>query len=68
MVDPTIAERLTGSQHADDQDRKVLDMMAQGLGYQEMAAALGTTQEAVDRRVTDLFRRMAGGGETRQRR
>jgi DNA-binding NarL/FixJ family response regulator len=44
VVDPTIAERLTGSQHADDQDRKVLDMMAQGLGYQEMAAALGTTQ------------------------
>jgi len=64
VVDPTIAERLTGSQHADDQDRKVLDMMAQGLGYQEMAAALGTTQEAVDRRVTDLFRRMAGGGES----
>jgi DNA-binding NarL/FixJ family response regulator len=31
VVDPTIAERLTGSQHADDQDRKVLDMMAQGL-------------------------------------
>ena len=64
VVDPTIAERLTGSQHADEQDRKVLDMMAQGLGYQEMAAALGTTQEAVDRRITDLFRRMAGGGES----
>jgi class 3 adenylate cyclase len=27
-----------------------------------MADALGTTQEAVDRRVTELFRRMAGGG------
>ena len=34
--------------------------MAQGLGYEEMAAALGTTQEAVDGRVTALFRRMAG--------
>jgi class 3 adenylate cyclase/DNA-binding NarL/FixJ family response regulator len=62
VVDPSIAERLTGSQHADEQDRLVLDMMAQGLGYREMAAALGTTEEAVDRRVTDLFRRMAGGG------
>ena len=38
-------------------------MMAQGMGYAEMAAALGTTQEAVDRRVTDLFRRMAADGE-----
>jgi adenylate cyclase len=27
-----------------------------------MAAELGTTQEAVDRRVTELFRRMAGDG------
>jgi adenylate cyclase len=33
--------------------------MAQGLGYEQMALALGTTQEAVDRRVTELFRRMA---------
>jgi adenylate cyclase len=64
VVDPSIAERLTGSQHADDQDRRVLDMMAQGLGYHEMAAALSTTEEAVDRRVTDLFRRMAGGGSS----
>jgi class 3 adenylate cyclase len=39
----------------------VLDMMSQGKGYAEMAEALGTTQEAVDRRVTDLFRRLAGG-------
>jgi adenylate cyclase len=39
-------------------------MMAQGVGYAEMAAALGTTQEAVDRRVTDLFRRMAGGSSS----
>jgi len=34
-------------------------MMSQGMGYAEMAAALGTTQEAVDRRVTELFQRMA---------
>jgi class 3 adenylate cyclase/DNA-binding NarL/FixJ family response regulator len=64
VVDPSIAERLTESRHADDQDRLVLDMMAQGVGYAEMAAALGTTQEAVDRRVTDLFRRMAGGSSS----
>jgi class 3 adenylate cyclase/DNA-binding NarL/FixJ family response regulator len=62
VVDPSIAERLTGSRHADEQDRLVLDMMAQGLGYSEMAAALSTTEEAVDRRVTELFKRMAGGG------
>lgn len=61
-VDPTIAASLTGSRHADDEDRQVLDMMSKGMGYAEMAEALGTTQEAVDRRVTDLFRRMAGGG------
>ncbi|MEP6758280.1 MAG: adenylate/guanylate cyclase domain-containing protein [Actinomycetota bacterium] len=60
-IDPAIAERLTGSSHADDEDRRVLDMMSQGKGYAEMADALGTTQEAVDRRVTDLFRRLAGG-------
>jgi len=59
-VDPAIAERLTGSSHADAEDRQVLDMMSQGKGYAEMAATLGTTQEAVDRRVTELFRRMAG--------
>jgi class 3 adenylate cyclase/DNA-binding NarL/FixJ family response regulator len=59
-VDPTIAERLSGRSDArDDEDRIVLDMMAQGLGYQEMAGALRTTQEAVDRRVTELFHRMA---------
>jgi adenylate cyclase len=61
-VDPVIAERLTGSKHADAEDRAVLDMMSRGLGYAEMAAELGTTQEAVDRRVTELFRRMAGEG------
>ena len=60
-IDPAIAERLTGSSNADADDRRVLDMMSQGKGYAEMAATLGTTQESVDRRVTDLFRRLAGG-------
>jgi adenylate cyclase len=63
-VDPAIAARLTGSRHADDDDRQVLDMMSKGMGYAEMAAALGTTQEAVDRRVTELFQRIATGGTT----
>jgi class 3 adenylate cyclase len=62
MVDPTIAERLSGHDTAEEADRTILDFMAKGLGYAEMAEALGTTQEAVDRRVTDLFRRMAGAG------
>jgi DNA-binding NarL/FixJ family response regulator len=61
-VDPVIAERLTGSKHADDEDRAILDMMSKGLGYADMARELGTTQEAVDRRVTELFGRMAGDG------
>jgi class 3 adenylate cyclase/ActR/RegA family two-component response regulator len=60
VVDPAIAERLTGSQHADEEDRQILDMMSQGLGYAEMATRLDTTQEAVDARVTRLFGRMAG--------
>jgi adenylate cyclase len=63
-VDPAIAERLTGSSHADEDDRRILDMMSKGMGYAEMAATLVTTQEAVDRRVTELFRRMAGGETT----
>ena len=60
VVDPSIAERLAGRAESPAEDRIVLDMMAQGLGYEEMAAHLGTTQEAVDGRVTALFRRMAG--------
>jgi class 3 adenylate cyclase/DNA-binding NarL/FixJ family response regulator len=60
-VDPTIAERLAGRGDAADRDRGLLDMMAKGLGYAEIAAELGTTQEAVDRQVTELFRGMAGG-------
>jgi class 3 adenylate cyclase/DNA-binding NarL/FixJ family response regulator len=61
VVDPTIAERLSGREHADEADRRILDMMRRGLGYEQMASELGTTQEAVDRQVTELFRRMAGG-------
>jgi adenylate cyclase len=61
VVDPAIAERLSGrAESAQEEDRIVLDMMAQGLGYEAIAATLGTTQEAVDRRVTELFGRMAG--------
>jgi adenylate cyclase len=63
VVDPAIAERLSGREESEEEDRVVLDMMARGLGYEEMAASLGTTQEAVDRRVTELFGRMAGDGE-----
>ncbi|HXF36241.1 MAG TPA: adenylate/guanylate cyclase domain-containing protein [Actinomycetota bacterium] len=59
-VDPAIAERLSGRRDAAEEDRRILDLMARGMGYAEMAAELGTTQEAVDRRVTELFRRMAG--------
>ena len=60
VVDPVIAERLSGRRETEDEDRDVLDLMARGLGYADMAEALDTTQEAVDRRVTELFRRMAG--------
>ena len=58
-VDPLIAERLSGRRETAGADREILDMMGRGLGYAEMAQALGTTQEAVDRRVTDLFGRLA---------
>ena len=58
-VDPVIAERLSGRRDAVAADRQILDMMAEGLGYEAMAERLGTTQEAVDGRVTELFRRMA---------
>ena len=61
-VDPTIAERLAGRTDAADRERALLDMMAKGLGYAEIAEFLGTTQESVDRQVTELFRRMAGDG------
>lgn len=61
-VDPLIAERLSGRDDTVATDRALLDMMAKGQGYAEIAASLGTTQEAVDRQVTELFRRMAGDG------
>ena len=59
--DPAIAERLSGRRETGDQDRELLELMSQGLGYAQMAERLATTQEAVDRRVTDLFTNMAAG-------
>jgi class 3 adenylate cyclase/CheY-like chemotaxis protein len=65
-VDPTIAERLSGRRSTGARDREMLEMMSRGLGYAEMAEQLGTTQEAVDRQVTQYFRSLAseadGGG------
>jgi class 3 adenylate cyclase/DNA-binding NarL/FixJ family response regulator len=60
-VDPIIAERLAGRGDAAEADREILDMMSSGLGYEAIAERLATTQEAVDRRVTELFTRMAAG-------
>jgi class 3 adenylate cyclase/DNA-binding NarL/FixJ family response regulator len=61
-VDPVIAERLSGRSDAVERERELLDMMAKGMGYAEIANAIGTTQEAVDSQVTALFQRMAGDG------
>ena len=61
VVDPAIAERLSGRRETPEHDRQLLELMSQGLGYEEMAARLRTTQEAVDRRVTELFTKMAAG-------
>ncbi|MEX0834106.1 MAG: adenylate/guanylate cyclase domain-containing protein [Actinomycetota bacterium] len=58
-VDPAIAERLSGREEGPKEDREILDLMAKGMGYAEMADALETTQEAIDNRVTELFTRMA---------
>jgi class 3 adenylate cyclase/ActR/RegA family two-component response regulator len=63
-VDPLIAERLSGRSETAGDDREILDMMSKGMGYEEMAVELGTTQESVDRRVTELFRRMASQAES----
>jgi adenylate cyclase len=60
-VDPAIAERLSGRRETGEHDRELLELMSQGLGYEAMAERLGTTQEAVDGRVTGLFTRMAAG-------
>ena len=63
LVDPTIAERLAGRKDTGEDDRVILDFMAQGAGYAEMADALGTTQEAIDRQVTGLFARLGSGAD-----
>jgi class 3 adenylate cyclase/DNA-binding NarL/FixJ family response regulator len=60
-IDPAIAARLSGRQETIDPDREILDLMSQGMGYSEMAERLGTTQESIDRRVTELFRRLSEG-------
>ncbi len=58
-IDPGIAARLSGREDAATEDRTILDMMAEGLGYAEIAEQLGTSQESVDRKVTLLFGRLA---------
>jgi adenylate cyclase len=63
-VDPVIAERLSGRRETAEHDRELLELMAEGLGYEEMAARLRTTPEAVDRRVTELFTSMAAGAQS----
>jgi len=62
-VDPVIAERLSGRRDTGEHDRELLELMSQGQGYEQMAEKLGTTQEAVDRRVTQLFTRLASQAE-----
>jgi class 3 adenylate cyclase/CheY-like chemotaxis protein len=63
VIDPTIAARLSGQGQKADVDRELLDLMSQGMGYEAMAEALGTTQEAIDRMVTGLFQRLASEGK-----
>ena len=63
LVDPTIAARLAGRTDAGEEDRVILDFMARGAGYAEMAESLGTTQEAIDRQVTALFVRLGSGAD-----
>jgi adenylate cyclase len=58
-IDPAIAARLSGRQETFDPDREILDLMAQGMGYADMAERLGTTQESIDGRVTELFERLS---------
>jgi len=58
-VDPTIASRLSNREEADDVGTRVLEMMASGFTYADMARELGTTQEGVDRTVTELFAKLA---------
>jgi len=58
-IDPLLAERLSDRTRERDDESELLDLMARGLGYREMAEALETTQEDIDRRVTGMFQRMA---------
>ncbi len=59
LIDPGIAARLSGGSRRSEEDRAILDLMAAGKGYAEMAEELGTTQEALDGRVALLFQRLA---------
>jgi class 3 adenylate cyclase/ActR/RegA family two-component response regulator len=59
LIDPTIAARLSAPGGGSAEDQELLNLMARGAGYAEMATELGTTQEAIDRRVTELFQRLA---------
>jgi class 3 adenylate cyclase/DNA-binding NarL/FixJ family response regulator len=58
-IDPTIAARLSDRDETPQEDSRILDMMASGLTYADMARELGTTEEAVDRQVTALFAKLA---------
>src|SRR5207302_7859946 len=49
-VDPTIAARLSDRKETDDEGTRVLEMMATGLTYADMARELQTTEEALDRK------------------
>ncbi|MBI4261818.1 MAG: response regulator [Actinobacteria bacterium] len=59
LIDPTIAARLSGTSAVADEHRELLDLMARGQTYAEMAEALGTTEADIDRRVTALFGQLA---------
>jgi adenylate cyclase len=59
VIDPAIAARLSNTSRAEETDKEILDLMAEGCGYAEMAERLGTTQESIDVRVTALFRNLS---------
>jgi class 3 adenylate cyclase/DNA-binding CsgD family transcriptional regulator len=58
-IDPTIAARLSNRDQTAEEDTRILSMMASGLTYADMARELSTTEEAVDRQVTELFGKLA---------
>ena len=58
-IDPGIAARLSQREDTVDENSKILEMMASGLTYADMAKEFGTTQEAVDGMVTELFGKLA---------